>query len=278
MPLGRRVSGLVHGLALGGVLYGFLVLVFLVSLPVAWRRSWAERVICYLTGIAVPLALWGGRVRVHGTGAEHAASLDRGRGYILIANHSSNLDPLALMKVLGRVDMAFVAKAETLRRPLLGRLLRAVGWFPVERDSLVALKRFQEQVEARRRTGWVPNLVVFPEGTRSEDGRLQPFRMGPFLLSVRTGIPILPVIIRGTHPLHRRNAFAVYPGTVRVDFLPPIDPPAGKLGAADLVAAVEALQRRVVSLYRAVPDLNHAGGALPALEIAAGASPSGSRS
>jgi 1-acyl-sn-glycerol-3-phosphate acyltransferase len=267
------MSGLVHGVALAAVLYGFLVVVYLAALPFArWPRR-SGRVVVRFTRVMVPLALVVARVRVHGSGADHAAELARGRGYILIANHASNLDPLVLMKVLGRTDLAFVAKAETLRRPLLGRLLRASGWFAVERDSVVALKRFEEQVAARRVAGWVPNLVVFPEGTRSCDGRLQPFRMGPFLLSVRTGIPILPVVIRGTQPLHRRDAFAVYPGEVSVDVLPPLEPPPLR-GAADLIGAVDSLARRAAAIYRAVPDLNRAGGELPALA----ALPGGSRS
>ena len=269
MPLGKRISGLIHGLAVGAVLYGSLVLLFILVLPLWWWPSRAGRVAGFLAGLAVQLALWVGRVRVQNSGGEHAAALSRGPGYILIANHASNLDPLALIKVLRRNDLAFVAKAETLRRPLLGHLLRVIGWFPVERDSMVALKRFQEQVAARRKTGWVPNLVVFPEGTRSLDGRLQPFRMGPFLLSVTSGIPILPVIIRGTHPLHRRNAFAVYPGTVRVDILPPIEPPAAKVRPAELVDAVAALQRRAESIYRAVPDLNEADSDLVGVAVAA---------
>jgi 1-acyl-sn-glycerol-3-phosphate acyltransferase len=266
------MSGLVHGFALGAVLYGFLVVVYVLVLPIGrWPRL-SSRVVVGLTRAMVPLALWVARVRVRGTGAERAAELARGPGYIIIANHASNLDPLALIKVLGRTDLAFVAKAETLRRPMLGRLLRAIQWFAVERDSLVALKRFEEQVAARRRGGWVPNLVIFPEGTRSDDGRLQPFRLGPFLLSVRTGIPILPVVIRGTQRLHRRNAFAVYPGEVSVDFLPAIAPPAGRLGAAELTAAVEKLARRAAAIYSAVPDLTEASGELPALEAAAGSS------
>ena len=272
IPLTRRLSGLLHGLALGGVLYAFLVVTFVIALPVLWRPRWARAVVKRAGRLAVPLALAGGGVRVRSSGLPLA--LESGRGYILIANHASNLDPLVLMKVLGRVDLSFVAKAETLRRPLLGHLLRAIGWFGVERESPVSFKRFQEEVEARRKAGWIPDLVVFPEGTRSTDGKLQPFRMGTFLLAARCRLPILPVVIRGTAPLHPRNAFACYPGTVRVDVLPPIDPP-GKLSAAEIIGAVAALQKRAEALYQAVPDLNQAAGDLPSpLDLA----PSGSAS
>lgn len=269
MPFGRRLSGLFHGLLLGAVLYSFLVITFAIVLPILWRPRWARALVHRSARLAVPLSLFAAGVRVRGSGADIARELERARGYILIANHASNLDPLALMKVLGRVDLAFVAKAETLRRPMLGHILRAIGWFAVERESPIAFKRFQEQVDARRKSGWVPNLVVFPEGTRSTDGRLQPFRMGTFLLAARARLPILPVVIRGTAPLHPRNAFACYPGTVRVDVLPPIEPPP-KVSAADILEVVAALQKQAEAIYRAVPDFNRVDGELGAPALAGG--------
>ena len=69
-------------------------------------------------------------------------------------------------------------------------------------------------------------------------------------------------MIRGTAPIHGRNAFACYPGTVRVDVLPPIEPP-GKLSAAEILDAVAALQKKAEAIYRAVPDLNRVDGDLP---------------
>jgi 1-acyl-sn-glycerol-3-phosphate acyltransferase len=267
--IGRRVRGILHGLAFGATLYGFLVVVFALALPILWNRQWTRGLVGLAAGRMVPLALFAGGVRVRGSGMAHARLLERKRGYVLIANHASNLDPLALMHVLDRVDLAFVAKAETLRRPLLGHILRAIGWFAVERENPLAFKRFHEEVERRRKAGWVPNLVIFPEGTRSEDGRLQPFRMGPFLLAARARLPILPVVIRGTAPLHRKNGFACYPGTVRVDILPPLDSP-GKLSPAELLTQVAELQRRAEALYQAVPDLNQAEGDLPEPILGAG--------
>ena len=270
------MRGFFHGLALGTALYLPLLVVFVLVLPLLWHRGWTRAVVLAAARLVVPLSLWAGGVRVRSSGVEHARALEKRGGYILIANHSSNLDPLALMHVLGQVDLAFVAKAETLRRPLAGRLLEAVGWFGVVRESPLAFKRFQEQVEARRRAGWTPNLVIFPEGTRSEDGRLRPFHMGTFLLAARLRLPILPVVIRGAQPVHRRGAFACYPGPVSVDVLPPIEPP-GKCKPMELLDKVAELQRRAEALYKAVPDLNQAEGELPA-ERPIAASPSESLS
>jgi 1-acyl-sn-glycerol-3-phosphate acyltransferase len=91
--------------------------------------------------------------------------------------------------------------------------------------------------------------------------------MGTFLLAVRTGLPIVPVIIRGAAPLHKKNGFAVYPGEVRVDILPPIAPP--RVKALELVDAAQALMRRTEALYRSIPDLNQPTGDLAPAAAAA---------
>jgi 1-acyl-sn-glycerol-3-phosphate acyltransferase len=255
LAFARRLGGVARGVGLGGTLYGGLVVAALASAPVRARRGLTKTIVRRVSEVAVPLALRLGGVRVVGRGAERAAALAASGGYVLVANHSSNLDPMALMTVLGRVDLSFVAKAETLRRPLLGDLLDAIGWFAVERESMASLKKLREEVEARRASGWVPDLVVFPEGTRSVDGRLQRFRIGPFLLAAQLGLPILPVVIRGTSALHRKDAFEVYPGTVEVDVGEPIHPPRGPLKPMAQVDAAAELLRRTEAIFRAVPEL-----------------------
>jgi 1-acyl-sn-glycerol-3-phosphate acyltransferase len=253
MRLSRRLNGLFRGLLFGLSLYGTLLVTTILILPFLWSTRIVRAVVIFNASWLTPTALFLGGIRIESRGIDNLKDVTD--GYILVANHSSNLDPLALMRTLGRVDLAFVAKAETLQRPLFGRVVAAVGWMGVQRDSMLALKRFQEAVKKRRKTGWTPNLVIFPEGTRSEDGSLQDFQIGPFMLAVRTGLPILPVVIRGAQPLHRRNAFAVYPGTVKVDILPALQPPK-KPKASELVDVVLELQKRTEALYRAVPDLN----------------------
>lgn len=251
MELRRSLSGIVHGLGLGGTLYGSLLALAAASVPVRGNRRATGALVRGVCRLVVPAALRMGGVRVVGRGAERAAELGRGGGYILVANHSSNLDPMVLVTVLDQIGLAFVAKAETLRRPLAGRLLEAVGWIGVERESMAALKKLREEVEARRQAGWVPDLAIFPEGTRSVDGKLGKFQIGPFLLAAQLGLPILPAIIRGAGALHPRNAFAVYPGTIEVEIGEPMFPPSRKLKPLEQVDVAADLMRRTEAMYRA---------------------------
>ncbi len=248
-----------RGVAFGGVLYGSLLVCSLLCLPVLFFERGIRAITLGVTWFMVPASLWAGGIRVSGSGREHADRLSK-TGYILIANHASNLDPLALMTVLGRRDLAFVAKIETLRRPLLGRIIAAIPWLPVERESLAALKKLTELVRAKQKTGWVPLMAVFPEGTRTETGALNAFKVGPFMLAAQLGIPILPAVIRGTFPRHKRNAFLVFPGPVRVDIHPPLFPPKLEGKGLDLkvVDAAAALKKQAEAIFKAVPDLTDA--------------------
>jgi 1-acyl-sn-glycerol-3-phosphate acyltransferase len=259
LPFARRLVGIGRGVAFGGVLYSCLLGASILCLPVLFSRRAIRAVALGVCSFMVPGSLWAGGVRVSGRGREHADALNQ-TGYIIVANHASNLDPLALITVLGRLDLAFVAKAETLRRPLLGRILTCLPWLPVERESLAALKKLTEMVRAQQKSGWVPRLVVFPEGTRSETGKLNAFKVGPFMLAAQLGLPILPVVIRGTFPCHKRNAFMVFPGPVYVDIHPPIHPPSLAGGSLDLkvVDAAAALKKQTEAIFKAVADLTDA--------------------
>jgi len=259
LPFTRRFVGTTRGIAFGGVLYSSLLVTTLLSIPVIFFERAIRAVTMGVTWFMVPASLWAGGIRVSGSGREHADALSK-TGYILIANHASNLDPLALMTVLGRRDLAFVAKIETLRRPLLGRIIASIPWLPVERESLAALKKLTELVRAKQKTGWVPLMAVFPEGTRTETGRLNAFKVGPFMLAAQLGIPILPAVIRGTFPCHKRNAFLVFPGPVRVDIHPPLYPPKLEGKGLDLkvVDAAALLKKQAEAIFKAVPDLTDA--------------------
>jgi len=156
--------------------------------------------------------LLGVEVTVHG--AEHLAS---GGPFVLASNHQSHLDILALLGFLpGRTR--FAAKREMWRHPVVGAVLDTLDMVPIDRDNPeVAIAALQ------RTDGTAGSLVVFPEGTRSRDGRLRDFKKGAFVLAIRAGLPIVPIVCRGTRRLMPRGSqLTVVPGPVDVIVEEPI--------------------------------------------------------
>jgi|SRR5271166_1219686 len=196
------LSTLIVGLA--GLLYALLT-------GNVMPLYWAANRLAYL---GVRLA--GVKVEVRGT--EH---LQPGRNYIFMSNHVSNLDAPVLIPVIpGRCSV--LVKKELFRIPILGTGMRVADLVPVDRsDRDAAIESVNAAIEVLQRG---LHMVVFPEGTRSGDGRLLPFKKGPFHLAMESGIPVVPVALLGTFESWPKTRFALRPGTATVVFHPPLDP------------------------------------------------------
>ena len=157
-------------------------------------------------------------VRIEVRGME---KLQAGHNYIFMANHSSNLDPPILMPTIpGRASV--LVKKEVFRIPILGAGMKMVDLVPVDRsDRESAIESVNAAIAVLHRG---LHMIIFPEGTRSRDGRLLPFKKGPFHLAIDSGVFVAPVTLLGTYELWPKNAFALRPGTVAVVFHTPIDP------------------------------------------------------
>jgi len=157
-------------------------------------------------------------VRVRTVGMER---LDRQGTYIFMSNHVSNLDPPILLPLIpGRTSV--MAKKELFDYPLLGRAMRLGSLVPVDRgnrDAGIAAVRAAGEVI---RQGI--NMTIFVEGKRSFDGKLLPFKKGPFYLAMECGVPLVPVTIVGTHEIMPKRRFSIRPGTATIVFHEPIDP------------------------------------------------------
>jgi 1-acyl-sn-glycerol-3-phosphate acyltransferase len=146
-----------------------------------------------------------------------AERLRSGGPFVLTPNHQSHLDILALLGFLpGRTR--FAAKREMWRHPVVSQVLDTLDMVPIDRDNpevaIAALCRV---------SGTAGSLVVFPEGTRSRDGRLRDFKKGGFVLAIRAGLPVVPVICRGTRRLMPRGSrLTVVPGPVEIVVEEPI--------------------------------------------------------
>lgn len=147
--------------------------------------------------------------------------IDPSGTYIFMSNHVSNLDPPILVPLIPR-RTSVLAKREIWRIPILSKALDLAEIVPVERSNREAA------IQSIRRAGEVMrhgvNMTIYPEGTRSRDGRLLPFKKGPFHLAMETGFPIVPVTILGTYEMMPKGSSIIKGGTATLVFHAPIDP------------------------------------------------------
>jgi len=141
-------------------------------------------------------------------------NIDPTHQYIFIANHQSNIDIPVLVQALPQFQLRWLAKKELLRVPFFGWAMWATNHVTVDRsdpqDAVKSLTRAKECLAAGM------SLVVFAEGTRSRDGKLQRFKKGGFLLAAETRTQIVPVTVNGSGSLLPVGAWRLRPGTVEV--------------------------------------------------------------
>jgi len=151
------------------------------------------------------------------SGLEHADGL---APRIFLANHISALDIWVLAAVLP-VTTRFVSKRTIFWIPVLGQAMAVAGFIPIDRrDRASAIRSLSGAVEPIRNGA---SVILFPEGTRSRDGRLARFKRGAFYLALEAGVPVVPVAIAGTFQVIRPRSLVVRPGPVHVTFAAPID-------------------------------------------------------
>jgi 1-acyl-sn-glycerol-3-phosphate acyltransferase len=139
---------------------------------------------------------------------------------IVVANHESWFDVFALVAHLP-VDYRFVGKIELTRVPLFGRAWLAAGHIAIDRgDRQRAIESLQRAGGILHREGAV--VVMFPEGTRTRDGNLLPFKKGAFVLAAQSQVPLVPVGISGSRAIMPKGSWRVTPGTIRVRIGEPI--------------------------------------------------------
>jgi len=147
--------------------------------------------------------------------------LDPARNYIFMANHVSNIDPPILVPLIPRRTSVLV-KRELFSIPILGYAMRLGDLVAVDRANReAAVDSVRRAVEVLTRG---LNMVIFPEGTRSRDGRMLPFKKGPFYLAVDSGVPVVPVSMVNTFQIWPKGHFYIKPLTARVVFHEPLNP------------------------------------------------------
>lgn len=182
----------------------------------------------FVTGSITPLyktfnwgayaGVWLTGVRVEIIGRER---FDQSRSYIFMTNHVSNLDPPIQIPLIPRRTSVMVKK-ELFKTPILGYAMRKALLVPVDRGNrdagIEAVRAAKKVVEMGL------NMTIYVEGKRSFDGKMLPFKKGPFYLAEECGVPVIPMTILGTHYAMPKGRFSITPGKVQVIFHDPIEP------------------------------------------------------
>jgi 1-acyl-sn-glycerol-3-phosphate acyltransferase len=175
-----------------------------------------------LTGDIGPLYRWSmwivrtgvklARIHVEITGREHILA----QPSIFMANHVSNLDPPIILPLLP-FRTAFFIKRSLLKIPVVGVGMRLAGFIPVDRAGRLESARESVQAASKVLASGV-NISTFPEGTRSRNGKLLPFKKGPFYLAMESGAPIIPISIWGSEHMMTKGSLRIKPGTAHLTF------------------------------------------------------------
>jgi 1-acyl-sn-glycerol-3-phosphate acyltransferase len=147
--------------------------------------------------------------------------IDISRSYIFMTNHASNLDPPIQIPLIPRRTSVMVKK-ELFKTPILGAAMRMGSLVPVDRGNRDAGIEAVEAAKQVIQHGL--NMTIYVEGKRSFDGKLLPFKKGPFYLAMECGVPVVPMTIVGTHYAMPKGRFAIKPGAVKITFHAPIEP------------------------------------------------------
>lgn len=139
---------------------------------------------------------------------------------IFAANHTSSADAPAVVGAIPR-RIAILLKRSLFHWPIVGQAFHLAHFIPVDRfnrDS--AIESVDQAIDAIRQG---QSFLIYPEGTRSPDGRLQPFKKGTAVMAIKSGVPVVPVACSNAHRIMEKRKLNIYPGRILVEFLEPID-------------------------------------------------------
>jgi 1-acyl-sn-glycerol-3-phosphate acyltransferase len=168
-------------------------------------RIWSKSIL-FVSGIKVDV--------------EGLTNIDPGKSYIYMANHRSNFDIPVLLSCLP-IQFRWLAKAELFKITIFGRAMSGAGYVKIDRSNRESAFRSIDEVAAKMKNG--VSVMIFPEGTRSQDGSVKPFKKGGFVMAVDTGAPIVPIILRGTRSIMTKGSWRINPDEVALFVEKPID-------------------------------------------------------
>jgi 1-acyl-sn-glycerol-3-phosphate acyltransferase len=139
---------------------------------------------------------------------------------VFAANHTSSADGPAVVGAIPR-RVAILLKESLFKWPIAGQAFRAAHFIPVNRaareSAIASVEKATEAMKAGQ------SFLIYPEGTRSPDGRLQEFKKGAVVMAIKAEVPIVPMVCSGAHRVMEKHSLVIHPGEIVVEFLEPID-------------------------------------------------------
>lgn len=225
-----------------------MLLFWLLAMPFAALIGFTHAFITRNVRVLYRLFMWGAWYGVWVTGVRvQAIGLDRfdhKRSYIFMTNHVSNLDPPIQIPLIPKRTSVMVKK-ELFKVPLLSKAMRMGSLVAVDRGNRDAGIEAVRAAKAAVEQGL--NMTIYVEGKRSFDGKLLPFKKGPFYLAVECGVPVVPMTIVGTHYAMPKARFSIRPAKVQVIFHDPIEP-------KDFGSRDELMEKVRAAIERGLPE------------------------
>jgi 1-acyl-sn-glycerol-3-phosphate acyltransferase len=170
-----------------------------------------------LAGLWGKIAIWANRVKVRVEGIKHVP----GQGpFVFMSNHQGSYDIFALLGYLP-FQFKWLAKKEIFSIPILGWAMKATGYIFIDREGTRETVKAMNEAAERIHEGM--SVLIFPEGSRSPDGSIQPFKKGGFTLAIKSKVPIVPIAITGSGEIVPKGKMRVYPGTISIRIGRPVE-------------------------------------------------------
>ncbi len=212
------MPGLFHQIVFITVLVGATLIGAVMVIVVGLFNPYAS-VIRFLARTWSRILLLAAGVRVTVVGREH---IQPGQNYVVVGNHQSHMDIPVVFSYIP-LHLTVVAKKELFRVPVFGWAIRAAGILRLDRQDRGQAIKVLNQGEQLLKEKHL-SLLAFPEGTRSPDGTLRAFKKGPFVVAIKTGLPVLPLTIIGTNRILPKKSLWIRPGRVQLIIHPPVNP------------------------------------------------------
>ncbi len=169
-----------------------------------------------IAGLWGKVSIWANLVRVTVEGVENVP----GKGpYVFMSNHQGSYDIFALLGYLP-FQFKYLAK-EIFSIPILGMAMKATGYISIDREGTRETVKAMNDAAKKIHEGM--SVLIFPEGSRSPDGLIQPFKKGGFTLAIKSQVPIVPIAISGSNEIIPKGKMRVYPGSITLRLDRPVE-------------------------------------------------------